>query len=65
MARWQTVAKLVCAPKTLATVNAGAYSIWDLRWGKKITIDSVTCQIISIKRSVMNNETTIRAIEVL
>ena len=50
--------------KTLATNNAGTKSIWDLRLLKKITIDSVTCMIVSIKRSVSTNTVTIRAIEV-
>ena len=51
--------------KTLATNDSGTMSIWDLRLLKKITIDSVTCQIVSIRRDVMNNTVSIRAIEVL
>jgi hypothetical protein len=51
--------------KTLCTNDSGTKSIWDLRLLKKITIDSTTCQIISIKRDVMNNTVSIRAIEVL
>ena len=51
--------------KTLASDNSGTKSIWDVRLLKKLTIDSTTCQIVSIKRNVMKNEMTIRAIEVL
>jgi hypothetical protein len=51
--------------KTLATNNSGTMSVWDLRLLKKITIDSVTCQIVSIRRNVMDNTVSIRAIEVL
>lgn len=62
----------ICGPrgyeitaKTLATNDSGTKSIWDLRLLKKITIDSVTCQIINIRRSVSTNTVTIRVIEVL
>lgn len=51
--------------KTLAANDSGTKSIWELRLLKKITIDSTTCQIVSIRRNVMRNEISIRAIEVL